>query len=72
MIAAMETLENEKAVRLLRVKEAADVLGVKSPSVRQLSRRGTLPSVRDWNGHRRFREPDVIALRESLLAKSDG
>ena len=52
--------------RLLRVKEAAELLGVKSSSVRQLARRGLLPCVRDWNGHRRFQEEEIIRLRRSL------
>jgi excisionase family DNA binding protein len=53
-------------MKLLRVKEAAEVLGVKPASIRQLEKRGLLPAVRDWNGHRRFKEADVLALPDSL------
>jgi len=51
----------------LRVKEAAELLGVKSASVRQLEKRGLLSSVRDWSGHRRFREDGVLILRERFF-----
>lgn len=54
-------------MRLLRVKEAAELLGVKNASVRELDRRGLLHAVRDWSGHRRFKDSDVLNLRELLL-----
>ena len=54
-------------MKLLRVKEAADLLGVKPTSIRQLDRKGILKAVRDWNGHRRFIDSDVVRLQESLL-----
>lgn len=55
-------------MKLLRVKEAADRLGVKLSSVRQLAERGILSHLRDWNGHRRFKEEDVEAVRKRLCA----
>ena len=55
-------------MKLLRVKEAADILGVKPASVRQLERRGTLRAVRDWAGHRRFSQDEVEDLSQRLLA----
>ena len=54
-------------IRLLRTKEAADRLGLKPISVHQLEKAGHLHPIRDWAGHRRFREDDVEALREKLL-----
>ena len=54
-------------MRLLRVKEAAELLGVKNASIRELDRRGLLHAVRDWSGHRRFKDSDVLELRETLL-----
>ncbi len=54
-------------MKLLRVKEAADLLGVKPASIRQLERRGTLRAVRDWVGHRRFREDEVKAFGKKFL-----
>ena len=55
-------------MRLLRVKEAADFLGLKTASIRELDRRGELTAVRDWADHRRFREDDLVAFRERLLS----
>ncbi len=54
-------------MRLIRVKEAADLLGVKCSSVRKLDERGVLRSIRDWSGHRRFQEQEVLEYRQSLL-----
>ena len=54
-------------VKLLRVKEAADRLGLKTFSLRQLDKQGHLPAIRDWAGHRRFREDDLESFREKLL-----
>ena len=58
-------------MKLLRVKEAADLLGVKTHSIRQLDRRGLLRAIRDWSGHRRFKDSDVLRLRESLLQNKE-
>jgi len=54
-------------LKLLRVKEAAMLLGVKPASIRTLEKRGVIRAVRDWSGHRRFREEEVNAYREKLL-----
>ena len=54
-------------MKLLRCKEAAERLGLKPIALRGLDRKGLLPAVRDWAGHRRFREDEVEALRERLL-----
>lgn len=59
--------EEKKQMKLLRVTEAAKQLGVKPSSIRQLERRGLLPAVRDWNGHRRFKDSDISRLQKSLL-----
>ena len=59
-------------MKLLRVGEAASLLGVKAWSVRQLDRRGILKAVRDWNGHRRFKETEILKLRKSLLGEHEG
>lgn len=55
-------------MKLLRVKEAADLLGVKPASIRQLERRGLLRGVRDWVGHRRFAQDEVEHLLRKLLS----
>jgi excisionase family DNA binding protein len=55
-------------MKLLRVKEAADRLGLKPVSVRELEKRGELRAVRDWAGHRRFRDDEIDAFRERLLS----
>lgn len=59
-------------MKLLRVKEAADLLGVKPWSIRVLDNRGILRAVRDWSGHRRFKEADVIEFRKSLVGEDGG
>jgi excisionase family DNA binding protein len=51
---------------LLRTKEAADRIGVKTASLRQLEKRGLIPCIRDWAGHRRFDESDVEAFQKRL------
>jgi excisionase family DNA binding protein len=59
-------------MKLLRVKEAADRLGLKPVSLRELDKKGKLRAVRDWAGHRRFRDDDVDAFREKLLSGEMG
>ena len=56
-----------KSNQLIRCKRASDILGVKPCAVRSLAKRGLLPVVRDWAGHRRFREDVVGELRDKLL-----
>ena len=55
-------------MKLLRVKEAAELMGVKPASIRQLERRGLLHSVRDWAFHRRFTQSEVERVRVRLLS----
>ena len=54
-------------MKLLRTKEAADQLGLKPVSLRRLEKAGFLHPVRDWAGHRRFREDEIKAFHEKLL-----
>jgi DNA-binding transcriptional MerR regulator len=54
-------------MKLLRAKEAATIIGLRPVSLRELDRKGLLHPVRDWAGHRRFREDEVISFREKLL-----
>ena len=54
--------------KLLRTKEAAEVLGVKASAIRVVEKRGLLHAVRDWSGHRRFEEGAVLELRRKLLS----
>jgi DNA-binding transcriptional MerR regulator len=54
-------------MKLLRKKEAADLIGVKIHSLAQLERLGLLHPIRDWSKHRRFREDEVLSFREKLL-----
>ena len=55
-------------MKLLRVKEAAELMGVKPSSIRQLERRGLLQAIRDWSSHRRFTQSDVERVRAMLLS----
>ncbi len=54
-------------MRLLRSKEAAEFLGLKAVSLRELDKKGFLHPVRDWAGDRRFREEELISFRAKLL-----
>lgn len=54
-------------MKLLRVKEAADRLGLKPVSLRELDKKGYIQAIRDWAGHRRFREDEIEAFREKYL-----
>ena len=54
--------------KLLRTKEAAEVLGVKASAIRVVEKRGLLHAVRDWSGHRRFEEGAVLKFRERLIS----
>jgi DNA-binding transcriptional MerR regulator len=54
-------------MRLLRSKEAAEFLGLKTVSLRELDKKGFLNPVRDWAGHRRFSEDELTLFREKLL-----
>jgi DNA-binding transcriptional MerR regulator len=63
-----EPMKDRANEQLLRTKDAATRLGLKSFSVRRLEQMGILPSIRDWAGHRRFRERDVEQVREKLLS----
>lgn len=56
-----------KATRLLRCSEAGELLGFKGSYIRQLERRGVLPSIRDPGNHRRFREDDVLKFKRQHL-----
>lgn len=54
-------------MKLLRSKEAAEFLGLKPVSLRELDKKGLLHPVRDWAGHRRFPEDELRRFREKLL-----
>lgn len=58
-------------MKLLRIKDAADTLGLKTQSLRQMEKAGLLHPVRDWAGHRRFREDDLRALQKRMLSGKD-
>ena len=47
---------------LIPIGEAARLLGVTIPTVREWERKGRLPAVRTPGGQRRFRVSDVQAL----------
>jgi len=54
-------------MKLLRSKEAADFLGLKPVSLRELDKKGLLHPVRDWAGHRRFSEDELGKFKKKLL-----
>ena len=50
--------------RLLTTREAADILGVGPTTVKRWSDEGKLPALKTAGGHRRYREIDVISMRQ--------
>jgi len=48
---------------MMRLGEAAKALGVHPDTLRRLERRGLFSPNRDWKGHRRVTEADLIRLR---------
>lgn len=50
--------------RLLTTREAADILGVGPTTVKRWSDEGKLPAIKTAGGHRRYRETDVMAMRQ--------
>ncbi len=59
-------------MKLLRSKEAADRAGLKPVSLRKLEEKGLLHPIRDWAGHRRFRQDEIDDFREKLLSGEIG
>ena len=54
----------------MRIKEAAQRLGVCIDWIRKLERDGRIPPVqRDLNGHRRYSEEDLDEVRRILYAQ---
>lgn len=47
----------------LSTREAAELLGVGTTSIKRWAEEGTLPCIKTAGGHRRFRRSDVLALR---------
>ena len=60
-------LRREGSMKLLRSKEAAEYLGLKPVSLRELDKKGLLHPIRDWAGQRRFPEDELRRFREKLL-----
>ena len=45
--------------KLLKIHEVADALNVSHETLRVWDRKGLLPSVRTYGGHRRWRKSDI-------------
>ena len=58
--------------KLLRTKKAADRIGLEAASLRILEEKGLLHPIRDWAGHRRFRQDELDEFSEKLLAGEIG
>jgi hypothetical protein len=54
--------------KLLRVKDAGELAGLEPDSMRIAEKHGLIVAVRDWAGHRRFKESAVLEFRRKLLA----
>jgi len=48
---------------LLRTAQAAAFVGLHPETLRRLTKRGLLPSKRDWRGHRIFYIADLLKLK---------
>jgi len=49
-------------MKLLNLKEVAEILSVNKQTLRLWDSKGTLKALRTKGGHRRYREADVLAL----------
>ncbi len=58
--------------KLLRTKKAADRIGLEPASLRILEEKGLLHPIRDWAGHRRFREDEIDEFLQKLLSGEIG
>jgi len=56
------------AKQYLKVGEVADLLGVCTKTVRKYSNEERLPSLRDVNGHRKFRREEVEKFTRGYLS----
>jgi len=54
--------------KLLRASDAAKRLGLKAVSPRALEKHGLVSPIRDWAGHRRYKEDEIERLRKKLHA----
>lgn len=54
----------------MRIGEVSKHLGVSQETIRRLERRGLIAAKRDWVGHRRFTEDDLLTIRGLLFQES--
>lgn len=52
---------------LVRLGDAAEILGISASTLRRLTARGELPAVRTEGGHRRYRRDDVVRFARRRL-----
>jgi len=57
--------------KLLRIADAAEILGVSADTLRRWVEDGALQAVRTYGGQLRFREADVLAFREQGQGQDD-
>lgn len=50
----------------MRIGAISQALGVSVDTIRRLERRGVIVPSRDWAGHRRFTDEDLVRLRKIL------
>jgi len=51
----------------MRIRAAAEKMGVSPDTLRRLEKRGVVSFVRDWNGQRRITSQDLKKLRTILF-----
>jgi len=54
----------------IRIREAAQTLGISPDKIRDLERQGLLTIPRDCAGHRRFTEDDLLVLEKILFGQT--
>ena len=54
----------------IRIREAAQTLGISPDKIRDLERQGRLTIPRDCAGHRRFSEEDLQVLEQIFFSQS--
>jgi DNA-binding transcriptional MerR regulator len=51
----------------MRINQAAIALGVSPDTLKRLERQNLLVPVRDWRGHRRYSDGDLVRARHLLF-----
>lgn len=57
----------DNSIKLLRIKEAAELLGVNPATLRKWDKEGKLPAIKiSKRGDRRYKKEDIVKFLETL------